>query len=125
MRLSDHSHYKEQASKHWSKQAHSPPPPTKYYTLPMHLLLFLLSTLVPFAFSSPLALYDSDQVILDSPSITHHHKYKNGELPPTNDTQGWVDPRLNGGRLLDVRIPVSVCCGVALRTTAISNHAQT
>ncbi|KAI0079450.1 hypothetical protein K474DRAFT_1591997 [Panus rudis PR-1116 ss-1] len=29
------------------------------------------------------------------------YEYKNGELPPRNDTVGWVDPRLNGGRLLD------------------------
>ncbi|CDO68994.1 hypothetical protein BN946_scf184834.g1, partial [Trametes cinnabarina] len=28
-------------------------------------------------------------------------KYENGELPPVEDTVGWVDPRLKGGRFLD------------------------
>ncbi|KAI0822075.1 hypothetical protein BC628DRAFT_1392246 [Trametes gibbosa] len=28
-------------------------------------------------------------------------EYENGELPPVRDTVGWVDPRLNGGRLID------------------------
>lgn len=77
----------------------------------MHLhasLAFFLITLAPFSFSSPLGLSDSNQVILSSPSITKPYDYKNGELPPTNDTQGWVDPRLNGGRLLDVRISLVI-----------------
>ncbi|KAI0079467.1 hypothetical protein K474DRAFT_1592051 [Panus rudis PR-1116 ss-1] len=34
-------------------------------------------------------------------STKDDYEYKNGELPPRNDTVGWVDPRLNGGRLLD------------------------
>ncbi|KAI0655373.1 hypothetical protein C8Q70DRAFT_426814 [Cubamyces menziesii] len=28
-------------------------------------------------------------------------EYKNGELPPVEDTEGWTDPRLNGGRFID------------------------
>ncbi|KAH9891837.1 hypothetical protein C8Q73DRAFT_90702 [Cubamyces lactineus] len=28
-------------------------------------------------------------------------EYENGELPPVEDTRGWRDPRLNGGRLID------------------------
>ncbi|KAI0647858.1 hypothetical protein C8Q79DRAFT_952263 [Trametes meyenii] len=28
-------------------------------------------------------------------------EYENGELPPVEGTVGWVDPRLNGGRLID------------------------
>lgn len=31
-----------------------------------------------------------------------HREWENGELPPVRDTVGWVDPRLNGGRLIDV-----------------------
>ncbi|KAL1950451.1 hypothetical protein VTO73DRAFT_5575 [Trametes versicolor] len=30
-----------------------------------------------------------------------HREWENGELPPVRDTVGWVDPRLNGGRLID------------------------
>ena len=29
-------------------------------------------------------------------------RYENGELPPMKNTVGWTDPRLNGGRFLDV-----------------------
>lgn len=35
-------------------------------------------------------------------------EYENGEMPPVRDTVGWVDPRLNGGRLIDVSI-LNVC----------------
>ncbi|KAK7681663.1 hypothetical protein QCA50_015397 [Cerrena zonata] len=64
-------------------------------------LAFLVTTLVPLSISSPLGDPESNQLILNSPVITKPYDYKNGELPPTNDTEGWVDPRLNGGRLLD------------------------
>ena len=33
-------------------------------------------------------------------------EYKNGELPPVEDTEGWTDPRLNGGRFIDVSAPL-------------------
>ena len=31
-------------------------------------------------------------------------KYRSGERPPLRNTIGWVDPRLNGGQFLDVRL---------------------
>lgn len=52
--------------------------------------LTVLSLLISISFASPVE-FDSQQTIL---------------APPSNDEDnsvGWVDPRLNGGRLLDVR----------------------
>ncbi|CAL1712158.1 unnamed protein product [Somion occarium] len=64
---------------------------------------FLTTTLISVVLSSPAGLDSSDynQVILGSSSIARPYQYVDGELPPTNDTEGWIDPRLNGGRLLD------------------------
>lgn len=110
-------------------------PSTSLTLFSMHLqtsLALLFSTLVPSYFASPLASFDSDstQLVLNlnlepdhhlqplvsgtsyslkdaNPSIKKPYEYKHGELPPTNDTEGWIDPRLNGGRLLDVRALIS------------------
>lgn len=48
--------------------------------------------------SSPVDIgADARQTILASPD----YEYENGELPPEENTAGWADPRLNGGRFLD------------------------
>lgn len=39
-----------------------------------------------------------------------HREWENGELPPVRDTVGWVDPRLNGGRLIDVSCVLELLC---------------
>ncbi|EMD40180.1 hypothetical protein CERSUDRAFT_81469 [Gelatoporia subvermispora B] len=55
------------------------------------------------AWSSPVVStdYDSSQLVLTSGPAQPQREYENGELPPEENTFGWVDPRLNGGRLLD------------------------
>ncbi|KAI0335697.1 hypothetical protein GY45DRAFT_696747 [Cubamyces sp. BRFM 1775] len=40
------------------------------------------------------------------PGKGEDREYENGELPPVEDTVGWTDPRLNGGRLIDVSAPL-------------------
>ena len=63
----------------------------------------LLTTLFSTVFSQLVALptdYESKQVVIEGPRA--QREYENGELPPVENTSGWVDPRLNGGRLLDV-----------------------
>ncbi|TFK89696.1 hypothetical protein K466DRAFT_486332 [Polyporus arcularius HHB13444] len=40
------------------------------------------------------------QVIL-AETFKKDRKYEHGELPPTENTLGWIDPRLNGGRFID------------------------
>ncbi len=42
------------------------------------------------------------QVIL-AETFKKDRKYEHGELPPMENTLGWIDPRLNGGRFIDVR----------------------
>jgi len=67
------------------------------------LMLGVLCALNLRAWSTPVvsADYDSSQVVLDSSPVQPQREYENGELPPERNTVGWVDPRLNGGRLLD------------------------
>lgn len=69
--------------------------------LPPALLVVLFSTLLSQLAALP-AEYQSKQAVLARPRI--QREYENGELPPVENTHGWVDPRLNGGRLLDVRL---------------------
>lgn len=64
-------------------------------------------TLVARTAASPLYAEQSHLLLQSSFSKDGEYKYENGEIPPTNDTVGWIDPRLNGGRLLDVCI-----CGI-------------
>lgn len=64
----------------------------------------LLSTLVVLVQSSPLALVETTaQTPLVASDSLSAPRYDRGELPPLRDTEGWIDPRLNGGRFLDVR----------------------
>lgn len=63
----------------------------------------LISTFVTFVLSSPLLPERQEQAILSSPRPPDKPEYKNGETPPVENTVGWIDPRLNGGRFLDVR----------------------
>ncbi|KAI9068722.1 hypothetical protein FKP32DRAFT_1641901 [Trametes sanguinea] len=45
---------------------------------------------------------EEEQEVFWHPALRHgERKYENGELPPVEDTAGWIDPRLNGGRFLD------------------------
>ncbi|CCL98518.1 uncharacterized protein FIBRA_00517 [Fibroporia radiculosa] len=69
------------------------------------LWLSVLSLSAFHVLSSPVASsrFEQGQVAITAqPS----RKYENGELPPEENTPGWADPRLRGGRLLDVRPPV-------------------
>ena len=79
----------------------------------MHIvaLLLLAQTLSLHAFASPVVSEDSSQQqVLYLPQPVNRPKYENGELPPTQDTIGWVDPRLNGGRFIDVCLSVAEMC---------------
>ena len=51
------------------------------------------------------AIAATGQVVL-ADSLKGGRRYENGELPPMENTLGWVDPRLNGGRFIDVRCPI-------------------
>ncbi|EKM52048.1 uncharacterized protein PHACADRAFT_262501 [Phanerochaete carnosa HHB-10118-sp] len=63
------------------------------------LLAFALALLVH---SSPVATdSDANQVPLSVSDSRRVYEYHNGELPPTENTDGWIDPRLNGGRFID------------------------
>ena len=65
--------------------------------------VLLLSTFFIVVRSSPLVLdNDNEQAPLAVPNPADGPVYKDGELPPLRDTAGWIDPRLNGGRFLDV-----------------------
>ena len=65
-----------------------------------------LLTFVTLTFATPLvsvpdraqSIQEVGQEFLSTP-----FEYKNGETAPEENTIGWVDPRLNGGRFLDVR----------------------
>lgn len=64
----------------------------------------LIYALVLLVRSSPVATDGDDGQIPFLVSDTFESpRYGNGELPPTENTEGWVDPRLNGGRFIDVR----------------------
>ncbi|KZT09206.1 uncharacterized protein LAESUDRAFT_722933 [Laetiporus sulphureus 93-53] len=65
------------------------------------LAVIFLSTLALNICIQPVlsAEYATDQYVMNQRHV--QREYENGELPPEEDTIGWVDPRLNGGRLLD------------------------
>ncbi|KAI0086898.1 hypothetical protein BDY19DRAFT_957277 [Irpex rosettiformis] len=70
----------------------------------MHLiaLLLLTHTFVLSVFASPVVSeQQSLQVILSGHRPPGLPEYENGENPPAEDTEGWIDPRLNGGRFID------------------------
>lgn len=68
----------------------------------------LIATLFLLVRSSPLALDDNDnQAPLAVSSVLRSPVYEDGELPPLKDTEGWIDPRLNGGRFLDVSLDLT------------------
>ncbi|GJE91633.1 hypothetical protein PsYK624_077830 [Phanerochaete sordida] len=61
---------------------------------------FLVLALAFLARSSPVG--NADQIpLLAADDSLGAVDYRNGELPPTENTEGWVDPRLNGGRFID------------------------
>lgn len=62
----------------------------------------LISTLVSVCLSSPLAQSQAPFAVKEP--AHGGRRYENGELPPSENTAGWIDPRLNGGRFLDVRV---------------------
>ena len=65
----------------------------------------LVSVRFLFAYASPLTPeYDGNQAPLTAPANVEGPVYEDGELPPLVDTEGWIDPRLNGGRFLDVSL---------------------
>lgn len=71
----------------------------------MHLvaLLLLVHTFVLSVLASPLAHEpQSQQIILSGPTSPGISEYVDGEKGPVEDTEGWIDPRLNGGRFIDV-----------------------
>ncbi|OSD02508.1 hypothetical protein PYCCODRAFT_1367557 [Trametes coccinea BRFM310] len=45
--------------------------------------------------------HEEQEVLWHTAPRQGDRKYENGELPPVEDTAGWIDPRLNGGRFLD------------------------
>lgn len=70
------------------------------------LVLLLLGLLIAHAAASPVL---QEQVVLSSAQSDlkqgkRRHRYEHGELPPLQNTIGWHDPRLNGGRFLDVSV---------------------
>ena len=87
----------------------------------MLLTHFTLAALVAFAASSPLVVPEQE-VLAPSPSRpsvpTGKPEYSNGETPPMEDNIGWVDPRLNGGRFLDVRTALLLTEGKSRTLTA-------
>lgn len=75
----------------------------------------VIYAVVLLARSSPLGLDSTpQQQPLSTSTSTGRPQYENGELPPREDTEGWIDPRLNGGRFLDVRVwfSDSRSCGI-------------
>lgn len=53
-------------------------------------------------------------------------KHRNGESPPLRNTIGWVDPRLNGGQFLDVRLrPLSTLRRLISRPAITVYHRNT
>ncbi|KAI0772213.1 hypothetical protein BC629DRAFT_1291472 [Irpex lacteus] len=70
----------------------------------MHLvaLLLLAHTFVLSVLASPLAHEpQSQQIILSGHRSSGIPEYEDGEKGPVEDTEGWIDPRLNGGRFID------------------------
>jgi hypothetical protein len=89
----------------------SPPPLSQLLVIlsthAMHIFTLLLS-LTSFVFPllavpSGLDEYSQQTVLGGAETPT----YESGEQPPQEHTSGWVDPRLNGGRFIDVSIDVS------------------
>lgn len=74
--------------------------------LPRTLWFGVLSAFALQALSSPVATGHGDKrpvgVEIPQAQVSLQREYENGELPPEVHTPGWVDPRLHGGRLLDV-----------------------
>ena len=66
--------------------------------------ILVLCSFIAIAFATPLVTRTkgSEQLILTPPRPSNKPEYRNGETPPATDNLGWVDPRLNGGRFLDV-----------------------
>ena len=73
----------------------------------IHLLSLLL--LVVHALALPSG--SSSQVALVN-AVKKEREYENGERPPEENTLGWTDPRLNGGRFLDVRTLFFLICRI-------------
>lgn len=74
------------------------------YTYTILVVFLYFGQLLLNASATPIGPFD--QVVLNAqlPSGEEGEPtYEDGELPPLPDTVGWVDPRLNGGRFLDVR----------------------
>ena len=73
----------------------------------VHLVLFtLLGFFLTRVAASPVSQLGETQVVLTAgpeKGGNGEHRYEHGELPPLQNTVGWVDPRLKGGRFLDVR----------------------
>lgn len=73
----------------------------------IHLVGLLL--LVVHALALPSG--SSGQVALVN-AVKKEREYENGERPPEENTLGWTDPRLNGGRFLDVRTLFFLICRI-------------
>ena len=66
-------------------------------------VLLLLQTTVLLVLASPVVSEDgTTQLVLSMGN--KRPTYEHGEMPPREDTVGWVDPRLNGGRFIDVSV---------------------
>ncbi len=63
--------------------------------------LSLLSLLAVYASALPSYTAEGQMPLVNV--LKKNPEYENGELPPVENTLGWIDPRLNGGRFLDVR----------------------
>ena len=67
-------------------------------------LLLLAHTFVLTAYASPVV--SEQQVVFSGPNYPEIHE--SGESLPFESTEGWIDPRLNGGRFIDVSIHISL-----------------
>ena len=71
----------------------------------VQIALGLFSLLLAGVFAAPPASASgsSDAQVILAGTLQEDRAYENGELPPTKNTLGWIDPRLKGGRFIDVR----------------------
>lgn len=88
------------------------------------LWMLLIQSFVFSALASPvLSEEHSQQSILSTLPSPKIPTYENGELPPVKDTVGWADPRLNGGRFIDVSNKCS-CSRISLHTLSSSQRGD-
>ena len=75
-------------------------------------LLLLAHTFVLSSYASPVV--SEQQVVLSGPNDHEIFEHENGESLPAEATEGWIDPRLNGGRFIDVSICTSLWTSILM-----------